>query len=72
MDILQYWAGFYNDLWFWTFPMATLAISMTAFLTLAIPWTIVAWKDPVSLRKYKIQQNRLRSKNSYGPRLAEL
>lgn len=56
MDILQYWAGFYNDPWFWMFPMATLAISMTAFLALAIPWTIVAWRDPVSLRKYKIQQ----------------
>lgn len=47
MDILQYWAGFYNDPWFWMFPMATLAISMTAFLALAIPWTIVAWRDPV-------------------------
>ncbi|MCL6416945.1 sterol desaturase family protein [Aestuariirhabdus sp. Z084] len=36
--------------------MATLAISMAAFLTVAIPWTIVAWLDPQSMRKYKIQQ----------------
>ncbi|MGE6796444.1 hypothetical protein [Psychrobacter immobilis] len=31
------------DPWFWQFPMATLAISMAAFLLVAIPWTLVAW-----------------------------
>ena len=72
MDILQYWAGFYNDLWFWTFPMATLAISMTAFLTLAIPWTIVAWKDPVSLRKYKIQQKPFEVKKFLWPSIGRI
>ncbi|MDV2860163.1 sterol desaturase family protein [Psychrobacter sp. CAM01] len=56
MDVFSYWQGFYRDPWFWQFPMATLAISMAAFLVVAVPWTIVAWIDPVSLRKYKIQQ----------------
>jgi len=56
MNVFGYWDGFYNDPWFWQFPMATLAISMVAFLIVATPWTIVAWLDPVSLRKYKIQQ----------------
>ncbi|PNK60659.1 sterol desaturase family protein [Psychrobacter sp. FDAARGOS_221] len=72
MDILQYWAGFYNDPWFWTFPMATLAISMTAFLALAIPWTIIAWLDPVSLRKYKIQQKPFEMKKFLLPSIGRI
>ncbi|MCK0164909.1 sterol desaturase family protein [Marinobacter sp. S6332] len=56
MNVLGYWDGFYYDPWFWQFPMATLAISMAAFLIVATPWTIVAGLDPAPLRKYKIQQ----------------
>lgn len=54
MDLFSYWHEFYNDPWFWQFPMATLAISMAAFLTVAIPWTLVTWIDPVALRKYNV------------------
>ncbi|MFV8570626.1 hypothetical protein ACNQ6O_05360 [Marinobacter sp. SBS5] len=55
MNILGFGDGFYNDPWFWQFPMATLEISMAAFLTVALPWTIVAWIDPISLRKYEMR-----------------
>ena len=52
--------------------MATLAISMTAFLALAIPWTIVAWKDPASLRKYKIQQKPFEVKKFLMPSIGRI
>ncbi len=45
----------YQDPWFLKFPVATLAISIGAFLFWALPWTLVAWIDPPALRKYKIQ-----------------
>lgn len=52
--------------------MATLAISMIAFLTLAIPWTIVAWLDPISLRKYKIQQKPFEMKKFLLPSIGRI
>ena len=72
MDVFSYWQGFYNDPWFWQFPMATLAISTTAFLAVAIPWTIVAWRDPVSLRKYKIQQKPFEMKQFLLPSIGRI
>ena len=70
MDALSPWQGFYNDPWFWQFPMATLAISMASFLTVATPWTIVAWLDPESMRKYKIQQKPFEFKKYFWPSIA--
>ncbi|MGP5338591.1 sterol desaturase family protein [Psychrobacter maritimus] len=72
MDVFSYWQGFYNDPWFWQFPMATLAISTAAFLAVAIPWTIVAWRDPVSLRKYKIQQKPFEMKQFLLPSIGRI
>lgn len=72
MDIFSLWGEFYNDPWFWQFPMATLAISMVAFLTVALPWTIVAWIDPVSLRKYKIQQKPFEVKKYFLPSIGRI
>ena len=72
MDVFSYWQGFYNNLWFWQFPMATLAISMAAFLVVAIPWTVVAWLDPLSLRKYKIQQKPFEMKKFLLPSIGRI
>jgi len=72
MNILSYWQGFYNDPWFWMFPMATLAISLIAFLSVATPWTIVAWLDPASLRKYKIQQKPFEFKQFFWPSIIRI
>lgn len=52
--------------------MATLAISTAAFLAVAIPWTIVAWRDPVSLRKYKIQQKPFEMKQFLLPSIGRI
>ncbi|MBU0537483.1 MAG: sterol desaturase family protein [Gammaproteobacteria bacterium] len=72
MNVFAYWGEFYNDPWFWQFPMATLAFSMAAFLTVALPWTLVAWLDPVSLRKYKIQQKPFELKKFFLPSLGRI
>lgn len=72
MDVFSYWQGFYNDPWFWQFPMATLAISMAAFLTVAIPWTIIAWQDPIALRKYKIQSKPFEMKKFLLPSIGRI
>lgn len=72
MNLFSYWHDFYNDPWFWQFPMATLAISMVSFLTVALPWTAIAWLDPESLRKYKIQQKPFEFKKFFWPSIARI
>lgn len=72
MDFLHHWTNFYSDPWFWMFPAATLAISMASFLTVAIPWTIVAWRDPESLRKYKIQQKPFEFDRFFWPSIGRI
>lgn len=72
MDVFSYWQGFYTDPWFWQFPMATLAISMAAFLLVAIPLTIIAWQDPVALRKYKIQSKPFEMKKFLLPSISRI
>ncbi len=47
--------GWYRDPMFLLFPIATLGISIIAFLTFALPYTALAWIDPPSLRRYKVQ-----------------
>lgn len=54
-DLLAPWLGFYADPWFWQFPVTTMLISAGTFLLLALPWTAVAWREPRSLARYKIQ-----------------
>ena len=72
MDVLSQWQGFYNDPWFWQFPMATLAISIAAFLLVAIPWTVIAWRDPIALRKYKIQSKPFEMKKFLLPSIGRI
>ena len=72
MDVFSYWQGFYTDPWFWQFPMATLAISIAALLLVAIPLTIIAWQDPVALRKYKIQSKPFEMKKFLLPSISRI
>jgi len=70
--LLQPWVGFYQDPWFWQFPAATLLLSAAVFLLLALPWTWLAWADPASMRKYKIQDKRFQIKEFFWPSMGRL
>lgn len=72
MNLLEAWLGFYQDEWFWQFPVTTMLISNGVFLALAIPWTWIAWADPKALRKYKIQNKPFEVKKFFFPSLARL
>ncbi len=72
MNVVSLWGEFYNDPWFWQFPVATLLISTGAFLSVAIPWTMIAWLDPVSLRKYKIQQKPFEFSKFFWPSIGRI
>lgn len=76
MEIVSYfletWSRFYQDPWFWQFPMTTLAISASIFLLFALPWTLIAWKDPESLRKYKIQDKAFELDKFFWPSMGRM
>ncbi len=76
MEIVSYfletWSSFYQDPWFWQFPMTTLAISASIFLLFALPWTLIAWKDPESLRKYKIQDKAFELDKFFWPSIGRM
>lgn len=55
-EFLQDWLALYQEPMFWKFPVATLALSVGAFLVFALPWTVLAWFDPQWAQPYKIQQ----------------
>lgn len=62
----------FQDSWFWQFPVTTLLISIGAFLLFALPWTFLAWLDPVSLRRYKIQDKPFEVGKYFLPSLARI
>lgn len=76
MEIVSYfletWSSFYQDPWFWQFPMTTLAISASIFLLFALPWTLIAWKEPESLRKYKIQDKAFELDKFFWPSMGRM
>ena len=53
--MLETLINWYREPLFLLFPMAGLAISTGIFLILALPWTLLAWRDPVWARRYRIQ-----------------
>jgi len=48
----------YDEALFWLFPVGASVVSMTAFVLFALPLTLVAHRDPASLRRYRIQPRR--------------
>ena len=72
LTLLQPWVGFYQDPWFWEFPVTTLMISVITFLSLALPWTWLAWADPENMRKYKIQDKPFQIKEFFWPSMGRL
>jgi len=72
MALLAPWLNFYQDPWFWQFPITTIAISTGTFVAFAIPWTWIAWKNPKSLRKYKIQDKEFEMDKYFWPSIGRL
>lgn len=58
---------FYLDDWFWTFPVATLLLSLVAFMVFALPWTFLAYIEPTWLAKYRIQNKSIDVKGTFWP-----
>lgn len=75
-EFITSWLGVYanlgQDSWFWQYPVATLYISIGAFLMFSLPWTFLAWVDPPSLRKYKVQQKPFQVRKYFLPSLARI
>jgi sterol desaturase/sphingolipid hydroxylase (fatty acid hydroxylase superfamily) len=57
----------YRDPLFLLFPVAGSLVSMAAYLVFAIPLTWIAYADPPSLRKYRIQERRMEPGKVIGP-----
>lgn len=57
---------------FWAFPVATLVLSLVAFLVFALPWTYLAWRDPAWAKPYKIQQRPFYVERFFWPTLARM
>ena len=69
---LQAWMAPYQDPMFWRFPMTGLAVSTLAFLAFALPYTALAWWDPVALRRYKVQAQPFEVALWFWPSLRQL
>lgn len=73
METLHHWAqqglALYGDPRFWLIPMATQAIALIAFLAFALPWTLLAWKDPAWARRYQIQNKPFNVAKTFWPSL---
>ena len=45
----------YSEPLFWLFPVAGTVIGVAAFLAFAVPFTLLAWKQPPWAEPYRIQ-----------------
>jgi sterol desaturase/sphingolipid hydroxylase (fatty acid hydroxylase superfamily) len=71
-EFFQAWLGLYLDPLFFQFPLATLALSVSTFLVVALPWTLLAWIDPLWARPYKIQQKPFQVNKYFWPNIARI
>jgi plant 4alpha-monomethylsterol monooxygenase len=55
IDTLKSTLAIYQDERFFFIAVCSTLLSITAFLAFALPWTWVAYKNPESLKKYRIQ-----------------
>ena len=62
----------FQDPMYWQMGVLTLLISVGTFLLIALPWTVLAYFDPVSLQKYKIQKKPFQVGKYFLPNLARI
>lgn len=71
-DFFNSWIALYQEPMFLLIPLATLALSVGSFLFFALPWTLLAWSDPLWARPYKIQQKPFQVKTYFWPNIARI
>ena len=71
-DFFSDWIALYQDPMFLQFPIATLALSVGSFLLFALPWTLLAWVDPLWARPYKIQKKPFQVRTYFWPNIARI
>ena len=69
LETLNGLLAIYQEERFFYVAVCSALLSIGAFLLFALPWTWVAWKDPVSLRKYRVQGRELPVKRWFLPSL---
>ena len=62
----------FQDPMYWQVGVYTLLISITTFLLFSLPWTLLAYIDPKSLQKYKIQDKAFQVKRYFLANLARI
>lgn len=72
LPALASWLDYYHDPLFLPLIVGTLYLSIAAFLLFAIPWTLLAYLDPKSLQKFKIQQKPFQVKKYLLPNLGRI
>ena len=63
------WTGMWSDPLFRSFALGGQLVSIGAFLAFAAPLTVLAWRDPPALRRYRIQSRRPRAQTLLLPSL---
>lgn len=62
----------YQDPMYFDLVVCTLYLSIAAFLVFALPWTLLAYIDPVQLRKYKIQDKPFQVRQYFWPNIGRI
>lgn len=56
--VVDWYREAFADPMFISFPVVTSLLSMAAFVVFATPLTLIAWRDPAALRRFRIQRRR--------------
>jgi hypothetical protein len=57
----------YTEPLFWLFPVAGTVIGVVSFLAFAVPFTLLAWKQPAWAEPYRIQARKTGRRSIVGP-----
>lgn len=66
------WLSNYQDSLYYDLVVITPLLSIAAFLTFALPWTLLAFLDPQPLQRFKIQQKPFQVRKFFLPNIARI
>ena len=67
--MLSWLQEIYTEPLFWLFPVAGTLVSVASFLLFAVPFTVLAWKQPAWAEPYRIQARAIGRRSVVGPAL---